>query len=192
MMLFQKGIFIRFFSQNKIAFLNLSIIVLIFCAVFARYTNESEREGDVHVYLPIENVETKELVYSVTANITGDEKDTDIKLVSQVMKGLKSNITFFINTDWIKENKNLFSQLKKDGHSFGIIIENNRTYLSQSEAMTILANENSKFYEYTYIYPKMIRIEKDKSGKIAELINAFGQDYISSSVNFYEITDKIK
>ena len=181
-MLFQKWAFFRLISKNKIAFLNLSILVLIFCAVLARFNNENEIGDSIETYLPINNVETNKSVYAITIDLSGEEKTQNVKLLSQVMKGLKVKGTFFVSADWIKKNQILFNKIKEDGHFFGLKISNNSTNMTRSEAMYYLAAENDDFYRQSEIYPSVVRIEQDKSGKIPELINAFGQTYVSYSV----------
>lgn len=189
-MIIQKGNFFRFIFKNKFIFLNLSLIILIFCAVFARVNGENEYKSDV--YLPVQKIETESNVYSLTVDLSGGEPEKDVKLLSQVLKGFKTNATFFASTEWLKKNSELVEKIQNDGHSFGLIIDNGKSSMSRDETMYFLASENDRFFHVTSYYPSFVRIENDKSGKIPELLNAFGQKYISSSVTLSTSNFEIK
>lgn len=180
-MFLKKGYFFRLLSKNKIIVLNFCLVVLIFCSVFAKINGENV-SNNTGVYLPIENVETEKAVYSIIVSINGDENEKDIMLLSQLLKGLKIKSTFFINSNWIEDNKSLFNKVKSDGHNFGLQINNSKSFISRDDAIYYLASENDSFYRQTGEYSSFVRIEKDKSGKISELIKAFGQINVFSSI----------
>lgn len=189
-MIIQKGNFFRFVFKNKFIFLNLSLIILIFCAVFARVNGEKEYNSEV--YLPVQKIETESNVYSLTINLSGGESEKDVKLLSQVLKGFKTKATFFTSTEWLEKNSALVEKIQNDGHYFGLIIDNGRSSMSRDETMYFLASENDRFFHVTSYYPSFVRIENDKSGKIPELLNAFGQKYVSSSITLSASNTEIK
>ncbi len=178
----QKGYFFRKISKNRIIILNFSLIILIFCAVLTRINDE--KYSETQVYIPLKNIETTQSVYSITINLNGKENKKDIKLLSQILKGLNVEGTFFASVDWINDNEDLMKQMKNDGHYFGMIIDYKEHHASRNKVIYYLATQNDSYYSKTGEYPEYIRIISDKSGKIPELINAFGQKHISSSLSF--------
>lgn len=182
MMLFQKGYFFRFILKNKFILLNLSLLILIFCVVLAKSNGEIKNE--VEVYSPVYKIETEENVYTLTFSLSGKEDEKDISLLSSVLKGMDTKATFFVTTDWLENNSNLLKKLLNDEHNLGLKINNNKNLSSRDDALYYLATENDKFLELSTLYPTYVRIENDKSGKIPELLCAFGQIYVSSSVSW--------
>ncbi|MBE6647972.1 MAG: hypothetical protein E7614_00445 [Ruminococcaceae bacterium] len=178
----QKGYFIRKIVKNRIIILNLSLIILIFCAVFARLNDETHLE--TQVFYPLKNVETSESVYSMTLNLNGKENKKDVRLLSQILNGMNVKGTFFVSVEWINDNEDLMKQIKNDGHYFGMIIDYHESFSTRNKVIYYLASQNDEYYSKTGEYPEYIRIISDKSGKIPELISAFGQKHISSSFNF--------
>jgi peptidoglycan/xylan/chitin deacetylase (PgdA/CDA1 family) len=158
--------------------------------VLARTNNENNNNYDLKVYLPIENVKTEKNIYALTVNLDGGEHNNDVMLLSQVLRGLKAKVTFFVSPEWLEENTKLYKKIKEDGHNFGLSIKNNKTFMSREDAIEFLASQNDNFLNATNTFPNYVRIEIDKSGKIPKLLNSFGQKYISSS-NVFATTDLI-
>ena len=190
-MSFQKGFIVRRFIKNKYLVLNLLLLVFVFSAVIARANGENIKSSELNVYLPINNVDTKETVYSLTLNLLGKEDEENVKLISQILKGMKIKATFFVRSQWVEDNYSLGKKIIDDGHSFGLLINNKKTSLMGRGALDFLAEENSMFLKHFGNIPKCVRIEMDKSGKISEMIGAFGQTYVSYSSTF-DLSSEIK
>ncbi len=187
----RKGYFFRKIAKNKIIILNLSLILLIFCAVLSRISREN-KSGDTIAYMPLYDVDTSESVYSITVDLSGKENEDDVRLLAQVLKGMKVEATFFVTTDWIKSNEKLIEIIKNDGHIFALMLDNDFTNQSRRDGMKYLANENDLFFSKCGYYPLFIRIKTDKTGKIPELISAFGQKYVSASHYYNASLDNIR
>ena len=176
----RKGYFIRKISKNKVLILNFSLIILIFCSVLTHSAKKNKNESSL-AYVPLYNIDTNKSVYTVTVDIHGEENINDVKLLSNVLKGMNVEATFFVTTDWIKKNDEIINKLSSDGHKFALQIIKEQDNNSRSDTMKFLANENDSFYNVCEYYPRYVRINCDNVGKIPELLNAFGQEYVSAS-----------
>jgi hypothetical protein len=139
-----KGHFIRKITKNKALILNLSLIILIFCSILSHRSPNSKKESSL-AYMPLYNIDTDKLVYSITIDIYGEENTNDVKLLSNVLKGMNVEATFFVTSDWIKKNDDLIQKIMADGHKFALQISKEQNNATRSDTMQFLASENDLF-----------------------------------------------
>ena len=185
-MFFQKGYFFRKIKNKKILILNLSIIILIICSVLLRTDRRSNKENSINVGATVYGIDTNKKIYSISVEISKDENRDNIQLISRIAKGFNVELTFFVTSEWIDDNSFLVNELLNNNHKLSLLVSYNKKYADREDAIEFLAEQNNVFFKHTEKYPSLVRIKKDTSGKISELIDSFRQKNISYTYDFNE------
>jgi len=183
---FQKGYFFRKLKKKKILILNLSIITLIICSLFLRTDRKTNEKNVINSDAIVYEVDTNQKIYSISVEVSKNANEDNIKLISRIAKGLNVEITFFVTSEWFDDNAILVNDLINNNHKFALLLSYNKISDSREDVIEFLAEQNNVFLKYTKKYPSLIRIKKDTSGKISELIDSFRQKNISYTYIFNE------
>lgn len=171
-----------FLARNKKYRTKLIIILLLAFAVMASaaaFTKNNDNNTDTkEVFYPIKAISTEEKIYTLTAVLTGDEKDKDIELLLSICEGLGINMTFFAEADWIDDNEKLALKIGKKGF-LGLLIDKNLNGKSRNNVMEYIADQNDLFFEQSGKYPKFVRVVEPPDKTFTQVLNAYGQYCIS-------------
>lgn len=171
-----------FFVKNKVQRTKLLIILVLAFALLATTAAlvNKGKNGSVasEVFYPIKGISTQENIYTVTANLTGSEKDKDIELLLSVCNGLGIKVTFFVEPDWLNDNEDLASEIQKTS-AIGLLINKNLNGKSRNSVMQYIAGCNDDFFAASGKYPKYVRISGTPDQNVTQVLNAYGQYCVS-------------
>lgn len=146
--------------------------------VYALAGNGGSGSEDVSAGVPITCVSYNDKIYSVITVIINSASGKNITLFSEVCNGFGVSAVFFMDTAFIKKNTELVNNLLSSGHEIGLLLSDTSEY-SRSGFMKFLANKNDEFFKSAGKYPKYCYISGKACKSAAEVINAYGQYYIS-------------
>jgi hypothetical protein len=173
----------RFLSRNSRYRTRILAALLIVFALLASaaaiFRSKDKKIDSTEVFYPIKSINTEEKIFSLTANITGDEKEKDIDMLISVCEGMGLKITFFAEPDWIDENPDIVKKLSKYG-AFGLYINKNLNGKSRNYVMEYIASCNDDFFEKSTKYPKYVRISDVPDSTTARVLNSYGQYCVSN------------
>jgi hypothetical protein len=130
---------------------------------------------------PITCISSGSDIYTVITVITGSENKKSLSLFMEVCNGFGIKAVFFMNTGYMADNKETVEKIYTEGHTVGLLCASTSD-LTRSGFMKYLANRNDEFYSVTGRYPKYCYISGTPCRYASEVINAYGQYYISYSV----------
>lgn len=157
--------------------IKLLAFLAVFSVVFILLFRDNNKDAELAVFNPIQNVSTDKEIYSITASLDGSAQLTDFRTFLDVANGLNVKITFFVSENFFNGNVDTIKEIMKYSHEVGYLIEKDTSAMSRTDAMRYLAKLNDNFYKKCGKYPKYIRYvnEKDKAGQLFGVMAAFGQ-----------------
>lgn len=175
--------------RKKCLLLSVLVFIFLLCIALATVNGEDTAISTFSkVHYPIKSVETEKANFTLTANITSDNKERDIKLLCDVCQGLGVSVCFFMPIDLVKSNSALTDYITKSGHHIGLYISEDLSNYRRSEIMRRIAAKNDVFFTSTGKYPKYVRLAESADSESAEILNAYGQYNIASSLVIQEAT----
>ena len=163
-------------NRNK-NIIKLLAFLAIFSVIFILIFRDTNKDTELAVFNPIQNVATTETVYSITASLDSNVQLTDFRTFLDVANGLNVKITFFVSENFFTGNISTIKDIMKYSHEVGFLIEKDTSSMNRNEAMRYLANLNDNFFNKCGKYPKYIRYinEREKAGQLFGVMAAFGQ-----------------
>ncbi|HAN20915.1 MAG: hypothetical protein A2Y15_02865 [Clostridiales bacterium GWF2_36_10] len=166
-------------KKNRSKLLLVLLLAFSFVATAAALTKNSNKNTDtIEVFYPIKAISTEENIYTLTAVLTGDEKEEDIKMLLSVCEGLGIKITYFAEADWIDDNEELAIKIGKNG-ILGLRISKDLSGRRRNFVMEYIADRNDEFFEKSGKYAKYVRVENTPDQTLTQVLNAYGQYCIS-------------
>lgn len=180
--------------RKKFLLLSFLVAVFLLCIIMATANGEDTAISTFsEVHHPIKSVQTETNSFSLTVNISTDNRERDIRLLCDVCKGLDVSVCFFVTVEQLDENIELIEYISRSGHYLGLYIKDDMSEYSRSEIMRQIAQKNDKFFTKTQRYPKYVRLEQAEDVKSSEVLNAYCQYNIDSNIAITEDnTDLIK
>ncbi|MDD4124104.1 MAG: hypothetical protein PHW77_00025 [Eubacteriales bacterium] len=129
-------------------------------------------------------------IFTVIAVITGNETKSNIMLFMEVCGGFNIDAVFFMSTEYMDKSGDIVEKIYSEGHTVGLLC-NATSKLTRSGFMKFLANRNDEFYAQTGRYPKYCYITGTPCQYASEVINAYGQYYVSHSAEITENRDQV-
>ncbi|MEG2004016.1 MAG: polysaccharide deacetylase family protein [Clostridia bacterium] len=167
-----------------------AILIIAVCACIILglyYFFGYKNSGEAKIFLPIKSVMTEQSLYSVTINLIGSENVTSKRLINELFGGFKIKATYFVTTEYIEKNTSEITAYLKNGHSVGLYLQNVSAF-SKTELMRFIALENDKFYALTGRYPRLVRETGQKNSYTGEILDLYGQIFVSSNANVTNCT----
>lgn len=162
-------------------FLVVIFAIILALVVYFTAAGEDEDSKILPANNPISFIADNSDIYSVIAILKGKENQSNVNLFIEVCGGFGIDTVFFMTTEYMEENPKLIEKIYAEGHTVGLLC-NNTAKLSRSAFMKYLANCNDSFYSLTGKYPKYCHVLGSPSPYAAEVINAYGQYYVSYGV----------
>ena len=169
-------------------------IVIIFAVIFALavYFVASGEDGIQDILPaanPISYIAEDCDIYTVIVILTGKETKNNINIFMEICGGFDIEAVFFMTTEYMDKNASLVEKIYSEGHTVGLVCRET-SKLTRSGFMKYLARCNDEFYSLTGRYPKYCYIEGSPSPYAPEVINAYGQYYVSYGVEITREKDK--
>ncbi len=172
----------RISPLTKLAVIIFAVIIALTVYVYASAGGGgSGPEEAVPTGNPISYISGDCDIYTVIAVLCGDVSAKDITLFTEVCGGFGIDAVFFMSTDYMSKNSEIVKKIYSEGHTAGLLCEST-SGLTRSGFMKYLANRNDEFYAVTGRYPKYCFISGTPCRYASEVINAYGQYYVSYSV----------
>lgn len=169
--------------RKKFLLLSFLVVAFLLCVVLASANGEKTAISTFsEVHRPIKSVQTETNSFSLTANLSENNKERDIRLLCDVCKGLDVSVCFFVTTEHLDKNEELLEYITGSGHYLGLYIREDMSEFSRSEIMRQIAEKNDKFFTETHRYPKHVRLEQPADSKTSEVLNAYCQYNIDSNI----------
>lgn len=170
----------RISPLTKLIIFVLALISAVLIYVSAIGENSGSEEA-VPTGNPISYISGDCDIYTVVVVITGKESKNNISLFTEVCGGFGISAVFFMSTDYMDKNADIVEQIYSGGHTVGLLCDSTSN-LTRSGFMKYLANRNDEFYSATGRYPKYCFISGTPCRYASEVISAYGQYYVSYSV----------
>lgn len=176
--------------KKKCLLLSFLVLLFLMCILLATANGEDTAISTFSkVHYPIKSVQTERKSFSLTANVSAETKERDLRLLCDVCNGLDVPVCFFLSVDLL-ENAVLTDYITESGHYLGLYIDEDLSAYSRSETMRRIAIQNDVFFTLTGKYPKYVRLASEADTKASEVLNAYCQYHIASSVTISEADSK--
>lgn len=112
--------------------------------------------------------------FAVTVNLTGNESESDKKLLYGSLSGGDIRAALFCGCDYIEAHKTELSEAVKNGHTVCILLSLPEK-ANKYELLRFIAAENDRFFLLTGKYPMYARVLKNGSEDAMSILREYGQ-----------------